>query len=70
MKTLLIISLTLLSGCLTTISVDPIKSWEGNYKSTNDFYNATADISLSEGESIWVLSNKTLNRVLKNVERR
>lgn len=53
-----------------TVNVDPVKSWEGHYKSTNDFYKATKNIQLENDESIWVLSDKTLNRVLKNVERK
>ena len=71
MKYLAIAMLILAAGCINmTVNVDPVKSWEGHYKSTNDFYKATKDIQLENDESIWVLSDKTLNRVLKNVERK
>ena len=35
---------------------------------TNDFYKATSNMQLEEGESVWVLGNRTLKRVLKNVK--
>ena len=30
-----------------------------------DFYERTWDVQLEDGESIWVLSNKTLYNILK-----
>ena len=48
MKYLAIAMLILAAGCINmtdmTVNVDPVKSWEGHYKSTNDFYKATKDI--------------------------
>jgi len=58
-------------GCISfTVEpkVETTKSWEGHFMNTNDFRNAVRDIQLSEGESVWVLSNRTLSRVLKNVK--
>lgn len=67
---LVVLICTLTSGCITSVTVDPVKSWEGHYMTTNDFYQATQNIQLDKNESIWVLSDKTLNRVLKNIERK
>lgn len=60
------------SGCISTseIVVDPVKSWEGHYKTVEEFKTKTSDIELAENETIWVLSNKTLSRVLKNIEKK
>lgn len=70
MKYWILLVLFLVAGCFTQVTIDPVKSWEGHYKSTNEFYKATQNIKLGEDESIWVLSDKTLNRVLKNTERK
>ena len=68
MKNALIIAtiiLTLCIGC-TSISIQTTKNWEGHFMSTNDFHKATSNIQLEENETVWVLSNRTLKRVLKN----
>lgn len=59
----------ILCGCVNnySITVDMVKPWEGHYFKTEDFNEATKDIRLEKGESIWVLSNNTLNRVLNNL---
>ncbi len=48
--------------------VETTKSWENHYFTTNDFHKATGSIELERGESIWVLSNSTLSRLLKNIK--
>lgn len=63
-----VVILMLLSGCCTTLNVSTTRQWEGHYFSTNDFYKATSNIQLDKEESIWVLSDKTLNNVLRNVK--
>ena len=65
---ILVITLMLLSGCYTSLNVSTTRQWEGHYFSTNDFYKATSNIQLDKEESIWVLSDRTLNNVLKNVK--
>lgn len=60
-----VILMIMLTGCVSTVTINTIKPWEGHYFSTNDFYNATKNIDLSENETIWVLSNTTLKQVLK-----
>lgn len=66
---ILTIMICILSGC-TTIqpTIQVTKQWEGHYKSEKEFYNSTKDIKLEKNESIWVLSNRTLIRVLNNNE--
>lgn len=55
-------------GCMTKQPVvESTKSWENHYMDSKSFYEGTKDIKLDEGESIWVLSNKTLARLLNNV---
>ena len=63
-----IFALFAMSGCtnMTQPSIQVTKPWEGHYKNTNDFYTATKEIQLEKNESIWVLSNRTLKRVLEN----
>ena len=60
--------LTAVTGCITKVDVvvDPIKPWEGHYMTAEEFKEKTAEIQLDEGESIWVISNNTLKRVLRN----
>ena len=68
-KCIAVASCILLSGCFTqqALVVEPTKKWENHYMTAEKFYEGTKDIQLAEGESIWVLSNKTLARLLKNV---
>lgn len=58
----------LLSGCKTTedIVMMPTKPWENHYYTVEDFQKGTRDIQLEKNESIWVMSNRTLLRVLKD----
>lgn len=58
----------LCSGCLSNnprIDVNLVRSWEGHYMTEKDFHEKTDKLKLERGESIWVLSNKTLYNVLK-----
>ena len=54
-----------LYGCATTqLEVTTTRQWEGHYFTAREFHEATSQIDLQKGESIWVLSNKTLNKIL------
>lgn len=69
MKALAIVAMfvMLLVGCKTAEpTVETTKCWEGHYYNTNDFVTATKQIELGPKESIWVLSNRTLSRLLQN----
>jgi hypothetical protein len=64
-----LIILISLCGCISyEPKVETIKTWENHYFTTNDFYKATENIKLEKGESIWVLSNSTLSRLLRNIK--
>ena len=71
MKKIFVIAMIFASGCIS-IKYEPkievVKPYEGHYMTTNDFYKATSNMQLEEGESVWVLSNRTLKRVIKNVK--
>ncbi len=69
MKYLALAVLLLLTGCTHTMQVNTVKHWEGHFMNTNSFYKATQNIQLGTNETIWVLSDRTLNNVLKNTER-
>ena len=54
-----------LHGCATTqLEVTTTRQWEGHYFTAREFHEATSQIDLQKDESIWVLSNKTLNKIL------
>lgn len=56
----------LLIGCTTQPKIESTKQWEGHYMTVSDFQKNTIDIQLDKDESIWIMSNYTLNRLLKN----
>ena len=60
------IAAILLAGCISTPQVESTKAWENHYYTVEQFNAGTKDIQLENGESIWVLSNATLIRLLKN----
>jgi hypothetical protein len=61
-----------LTGCFSvghTVVIESAKPYEGHYMTVDDFRKGTETIQLQKGESIWVLSNSTLKRLLKNTEK-
>lgn len=63
-KTSIIMITLFLIGCTTNIEIQTVKNWEGHYMDEKDFHKATDSIKLERGESIWVLSNRSLKRIL------
>ena len=63
----ILVMIILLTGCITTrnVEISTTRQWEGHYISVSEFTNSTSNITLDEGESIWVLSNKTLYKLLE-----
>lgn len=57
-----------LVSCMSTkeLVVETTKPWENHYYSVEQFQNGTKGMQLEKGESVWVISNRTLSRVLKN----
>lgn len=69
MRYLAFLAVCLIAGCIHTTEIQSTKQWEGHYTDVESFKKATENMQLDKNESVWVLSNKTLNRVLKNTER-
>ena len=63
-----IVLMLIYTGCMTAKEpvVETTKSWENHYYSVEQFQNGTKDMKLEKSESVWVISNRTLSRVLKN----
>ena len=59
-----------LIGCTTIVepTIESTKTWEQHYKSVEEFKVGTQNITLEKDETIWVMSNKTLKRLLINVK--
>lgn len=53
------------SGCMSNININTIKPWEGRYETKKDIVNAITDMNLEKNESVWILSNSTMKRLLK-----
>jgi hypothetical protein len=60
-----LICVLLFSGCITNIEVPATKQWEGRYDSVEDINKVVKTIELQKNESVWILSNSTLKRLLK-----
>ena len=57
----------LFTGCLTkNPTIESTKPWEGHYYDIASLTNAIEKMQLDKDESIWIMSNYTLNRLLKN----
>ena len=73
MKTICIAALlaaaaSVLTGC-NGIAVETTKTWEGHYFSAEECKAAVEDIALDKNESVWILSNRTLKRLLDNTRK-
>ena len=68
MKTFIAAAIALLlAGCITKQQpvVEATKQWEGHYFTVEQFQKGTESLKLGKNESVWVLSDRTLARVLK-----
>ena len=66
--TLAAVLLLAVSGCVTTVDVYPAKSWEGRYDNESKLLEAAKNVDLGAGESVWLLSNRTMKRLLTNTQ--
>lgn len=62
--------LLLAAGCASAPKIETTKQWEGHYFNDNDVKAAAESIVLEKNESVWILSNSTLKRLLTNVGER
>ena len=70
MKQLLIVAMTtFFVGCLSDPKIESTKQWEGHYFTVDELKQKINDIDLDKDESIWMMSNHTLNRLLKNTRK-
>jgi hypothetical protein len=53
----------LLSGC-TTLKLKTVEPWENHYFTVEEFHDKTNDIQLKDNQSIWVISNDTMESIL------
>lgn len=52
-------------GCISrNIEIQPTNAWEGRYSDRETALEALRSCRLERGQSIWILSNRTLKRVL------
>lgn len=58
--------MSIFCGCMSDPKLEATKPWEGHYYTTDELIEKSKTIELDEGESIWMMSNYTLKRLLKN----
>lgn len=61
--------LSFLTGCISTkLEIKTTYPWEGHYMSVEEFVSneSVKNISLKEGDSIWLISNDTIQLILGN----
>ena len=66
MRIAVIIACLILAGCITEPKVETTEPWEGHYYSFDELKSKIEGQQLEEKQSIWLLSNTTLKRLLKN----
>ena len=67
MKKAIVIALAFFVGCIQIQpTVQTTKTYEGHFYDKSSAEEAVKSAQLQKGESIWILSNDTLKRVLKN----
>ena len=64
MKYIALISLIFIAGCFSQLKIEATQSWENHYFTIEEFRAGTENMKLEKGESVWVLSNKTLKKTL------
>ena len=66
MRFIVITVCLLLAGCMTEPKIETTLPWEGHYYSFEEMKNKTEGQALEEKQSMWLLSNTTLKRLLKD----
>lgn len=66
MKYLVVIICILTAGCASELKIEPTSQWEGHYYSFDELQNNINGQKLEDKQSIWLLSNTTLKRLLKD----
>ena len=58
-----------INGCITKPTIESTKPWEGHYYNVDELKDKVGTIQLDKDESMWLMSNHTLNRLLKNARK-
>ena len=66
---LAIIATILLNGCMTEPKLEATKPWEKHCYTVEELKQNIENMQLDKDESIWIMSNHTLNRLLKNTRK-
>lgn len=66
MKVAMIAACISLAGCMSEPKVETTLPWEGHYYSFEELKSKTEGQSLGDKQSLWLLSNNTLKRLLKD----
>ena len=66
MKIIVTASCLFLVGCITEPKIETTSPWEGHYYSFDELKSKVENQQLEEKQSIWLLSNTTLKRLLKD----
>lgn len=66
MKYLIAIACIMLTGCMTQPKIEPTSQWEGHFYSFDELKSKIDGQKLEDKQSIWLLSNTTLKRLLKD----
>ena len=67
MMSIVVILIVVLCGCMTEPKLEATKPWEDHYYTVEELKKKIDTIQLEKNESIWMMSNHTLNRLLKNI---
>jgi len=59
----------MISGCIRDVVVETTKPWEGHYYTQDECKDTADSITLEKNESVWILSNRTLKRLLDNTRK-
>ena len=65
----MIVAFAIFAGCLSDPKIESTKQWEGHYFTVDELKQKINEIDLDKDESIWMMSNHTLNRLLKNTRK-
>lgn len=66
MRLAVIAACMFLVGCITEPKIETTLPWEGHYYSFEELKSKTEGQTLEEKQSMWLLSNGTLKRLLKD----
>lgn len=58
-----------IAGCMTNPKIESTKPWEGHYYSVEEVKQQLDLMELGKDESVWIVSNHTLYRLLKNTRK-